>query len=171
MHPMASFPQHPFLACLFGVAGQTFGLRLESVSEIVPMAALSRPPSMPSVLEGFLNLGGAAIPVLRIAGLLGLPEERPALHTPLMVIRSGTLTLALLVNRVIGIVSIPVDGLVPIPETDSFNGCVDGRLLVTGDVAHLLSLDRLLLEKEQRTLAEFQATETRRLHQLEQVSS
>jgi purine-binding chemotaxis protein CheW len=168
---VTSFPQHPFRACLFSVAGETFGLRLESVSEIVPMAALSRPPSIPSVLEGFLNLGGAAVPVLRIAGLLGLPEERPALHTPLVVIRSGTLLLALLVNRVIGIVSVPMDGLVPISDTDSFNGCVDGRLLVADEAVHLLSVDRLLLEKEHRTLAEFQATETRRLRQIEQVPS
>jgi len=31
-----------FRVCLFKVAGERFGLRLETVSEIVPMAALSR---------------------------------------------------------------------------------------------------------------------------------
>ena len=62
--------------CVFELAGQSFGLPLESVREIVPMAALSRPPSMPSILEGFLNLRGTALPVLRIAALLGLPQDR-----------------------------------------------------------------------------------------------
>lgn len=157
--------------CLFRLSGKTFGLRLQSVAEIVPMAALSRPPSTPSILEGFLNLGGSAIPVLRIAGLLGLPEERLELHTPILVLRHDALPLALLVNRVTGIVSVPEGSLVPIAHTDSFNGCVEGDLTVAGDLVHLLSVDRLLLKKEEQALAELQAVETRRLRHIEPVSS
>ncbi len=161
-----------FRICLFELAGQPFGLRLESVSEIVPMAALSRPPCMPSILEGFLNLRGTALPVVRIAGLLGLPQDPLDLHTPLVIIRGGTLPLALLVNRVTGIVSIPFDGVLPIAESDSFNGCVDGRLTATGSGAvHLLSLERLLLEKEQQILAQFHATESTRLRHIDQELS
>jgi purine-binding chemotaxis protein CheW len=160
-----------FQVCLCLVAGERVALRLETVSEIVPMAALSRPPSMPSVLEGFLNLGGTAVPVLRLARLLGLPEAPLELHTPLVIVRGGILPLALLVNRVLGIAAVTADGLVPIGHMDSFNGCVDGRLTIANDVVHLLSLERLLLEKEQRTLAECHATETRRLRQLEQVTA
>ena len=160
-----------FRACLFQLAGQSFSLRLDSVGEIVPMAALSRPPSMPSILEGFLNLRGTAHPVLRIAGLLGLPQARLELHTPLVIVRGRPAPLALLVERVTGIVSVPVGGLVPISETDSFNGCVDGRLTAEGHVAHLLSLDRLLLEKEQQILTEFQANEASRLRQIDQGPS
>jgi purine-binding chemotaxis protein CheW len=161
-----------FRVCLFELAGQRFGLRLESVSEIVPMAALSRPPCMPSILEGFLNLRGTALPVLRIAALLGLPQDPLDLHTPLVIIRSGALPLALLVDRVTGIVSFPFDDVVPIATSDSFNGCVDGRLTATGGSAiPLLSLKRLLLEKEQQILAQFHATETTRLRQIDQELS
>ena len=166
-----SFNEDGFRICLFELAGQSFGLRLESVSEIVPMVALSRPPSMPAILEGFLNLRGTALPVLKIATLLGLPQDPLELHTPLVIVRSASLRLALLVNRVTRIVSVPVRDLLPIAESDSFNCCVEGRLTTAGSAIHLLSLDRLLLEKEQRILAEFQATETKRLHQLDQVLS
>src|SRR5258706_11091048 len=153
--------------CLFELGGHTFGLRLESVREIVPMARLSCPPSMPSILEGFLNLRGTALPVLRLPELLGLPQDDLDLHTPLVILRGAELPLALLVNRVTGIVSLPVDGLVPISKGESFNGCVDGQLTTVGSTVHLLSLDRLLLEKEKRIVAEFHATETRRLGQIE----
>ena len=160
-----------FRVCLFEVGGHSFGLRLDSVREVVPMAALSRPPSTPGTLEGFLNLRGTAVPVLRVASLLGLPQDPLDLHTPLVIVRRGALPLALLVNRVTDIVSLSSDSLVSISEEDSFNGCVEGRLPMAGTDVHLLSLDRLLLEKEQHALAHFQETENRRLQQLERGPS
>jgi purine-binding chemotaxis protein CheW len=157
--------------CRFEIAGQFFGLRLESVSEVAPMAALSRPPSMPSILEGILNLRGAAVPVLRVASLLGLPADPLDLQTPLVIVhrvRRGDMSLALLVNRVTGIVSIATDELAAISPADSFNGCVESRLTSGGETVHLLSLDRLLLERERRSLAQFQEIEASRLRQFEQ---
>ena len=59
---------------------------------------------MPAILEGFLNLGGAVIPVLRIAELLGLLPQPPELHTPIVIIRGAT-PLGLLVTCVTGIIS------------------------------------------------------------------
>lgn len=159
-----------FGACIFEVANHTLALRLESVREIVPMAALSRPPSMPSLLEGVLNLRGTSIPVLRVALLLGLPQQPLELHTPLVVVRDEPVALALLVERVTGIVAVSAGVLAPTSKSNSFNGCVEGVLPSAGTTVHLLSLDRLLLEKERRTLAEFQATETRRLRQVQQAS-
>ncbi len=156
--------------CLFELAGHNFGIRLESVQEVVPMAALSRPPAMPALFEGFLNRRGTAIPVLRTAAVLGLPPDRLELHTPLVILRAGV-PLALLVCRVTGIVTCPPDALAPAAAKDSFNGCIDGRLTGAFGSAHMLSLDRLLLEKERRILAEFQAIETSRLHQLDQGRS
>lgn len=155
--------------CLFELAGQHFGLRLSSVSEIVPMAALSRPPSMPSLLEGFLNLRGTSLPVVRTAAVLGLPQSRLELHTPLVVVRGQRLPLALLVNRVLGVAA--AAAVMPIAASDSFNGCVEGRLTADGHDVNLLSLDRLLLEKERQVLAQFQATETIRLRQLDARAS
>jgi chemotaxis signal transduction protein len=160
--------------CLFELAGHAFGVRLESVSEIVPMAALSHPPSMPRVLAGFLNLRGTSLPVLKLAALLGVPEPRLELHTPLVIVRHGSLLLALLVDRVTGIVSVPAGAHMSIAPSGSFNGCVAGQLSelsATGDAIHLLSIDRLLLENERRILAEFQATETTRLSLIGQVPS
>jgi purine-binding chemotaxis protein CheW len=155
--------------CLFEIAGDQFGLPLESISEIVPMADLSRPPTMPSILEGFLNLGGRAFPVLKIAALLGLRQELLTLHTPLLILR-GTQPLALLVDRALGIVVIEPGRIVAVSETDSFNGCVEGHVTCDDRTIHLLSLDRLLMKKEREVIAEFQATESKRLLQVAGMS-
>ena len=157
--------------CLFEVGSHTLGLRLQSISEVVPMAELSRPPSMPAIIEGFLNLRGTSIPVLKTADVLGLPQHTLELHTPLLIVRAAQVPLALLVKRVVGIVSIAADSLESRERSDSFNGCVEGLLTIAGNAVHLLAVDRLLLEKEERIVAEFQTIETRRLCQLEQQAS
>ena len=51
------------------------------------MASLFRPPTIPSLLEGFLNLRGTAVPVLSLGRLFGLHERPLELHTPLVILR------------------------------------------------------------------------------------
>lgn len=141
-----------------------FALRLDLVREAVPMAALARPPSMPAVLEGVLNLRGVAVPVMRLAFLLGLPQDALDLHTPLVVMR-GPAPMALLVHRIVGIA--PVSGFVALPDAESLNGCVEGQLTIKGTTVQLLAAPRLLLEKESRALAHFQAAAETRLQHVE----
>src|SRR4029077_2630145 len=71
---------------VFHLAGQAYGLPLRSVQEVVPMTVLSRPPTLPVVLAGFLNLGGSAVPVLHLNRLLGVADFAVGLHTPLLVL-------------------------------------------------------------------------------------
>src|SRR5262245_5514632 len=92
---------------LFDVAGQQFGLLVVFVREILPMATLSRPPALPSILEGFLNLEGMAIPVVRMDILFGLAKQSLESYSVLIILRGTELPVALLVQRVIGIVTAP----------------------------------------------------------------
>lgn len=157
--------QHTLL--LFHLAGQSYGIPLRDVQEVVPMARLSHPPSMPAVLAGFLNLGGIAIPVLRLDRLFGLQEQSVGLYTPLIVLRDAESRLALMVEKVSRIVSVPADELVPVPENHSFNDCVEEMATFADHVVLLLSTGRILLEKEQQCLAEFQDREQTRLREME----
>ena len=149
--------------CRFELDGASFGLPIESVREITPMAALARPPAIASIIEGFLNLRGVSLPVVRLAELVGLKSQALELHTPLVIVRSGEMLMALLVKRVNGLLTVPSNELRPIAKSDSFNGCVDATITSAGATVHLLSLNRLLLEKERQMLAEFQKVETARL--------
>jgi purine-binding chemotaxis protein CheW len=150
----------------FEVAGRPFGLWIGSVVEIVPMARLSRPPSMPSILEGFLNLGGAAVPVLRLDRLFGLSKLSPGPYSPLLILRAAC-PLALLVERVNGIVPAGPDRLVTGRDQTSFNGCIEADLMSETGVIHIVSADRLLLDQERKTIAEFQTLEADRLRDLQ----
>ena len=154
---------------VFQVAGESFALALTCVQEIVPMAQLSRPPGLPRILEGLLNLSGTAVPVLRLDRLLDLSEARPGLYSTLLVLRAGHSPHALLVDKVSEIVSVSTKSLLPVREGQSFNGCAEAELSANGRVIHTLSPERLLLEQERKTLTEFQTTAQQRLRELQAV--
>ncbi len=152
---------------VFSLAGQAYGLPLRDVQEVLPMARLTRPPDLPAVLAGFLNLRGTAVPVLRLGRLFGLPEQPSGLYTPLIVLRSPDTPLVLLADQLSGIVAVSDAAVVAVPEDHSFNDCVVGMATVDGRVVLLLSPARLLLDKEQQCLAELQDREQARLREME----
>ena len=56
-----------------------------------------------------------------------------------------------------------ISALLPAGEENSFNACAEAVVPVRGQVVHLLSPTRILLEKERDALAGFQAMAQRRI--------
>jgi chemotaxis signal transduction protein len=150
---------------VFHTSGFDCAFPLETVKEIVPMAMLSTPPGMASCLAGFLNLRGAAVAILRLDRLFDLPEQRPGLYTPLIILRSAAT--GVLVASVRRIVSVTETVLLPLPDKHMFHDCATASIDVSGDIIYLLSPDRILLESERNLLKDLQAMEQERLGQLE----
>ena len=148
----------------FILGGQFCALPAESVSEILPMAWLSRPPGLPSILKGFLNLRGSAVPVLRTARLFGLPEPSLGPYTPLLIARGRSHPLGLLVEAATSMASVP-GPLLPVPEDCLFNECAEG-ITPGEEPVCVLCLERLLLAEERRRILELQALEQERLEAL-----
>jgi purine-binding chemotaxis protein CheW len=160
----ASAPEHNVV--LFDVADRSFAISVASVQEIVPMATLSRPPVRPSLLEGFLNLGGVPVAVVRLDTLFCFSKQPLKPYSPLIVLRSAENPVALLVERVIGIASAPSTNFVTMQDHSSFNGCIESAVHLDTGVVHVVSVARLLLERERRAIAEFQVIEAGRLLKL-----
>lgn len=154
----------PVSLLVFEIAGQFCGLAVGAVQEIAPMAALARSPGQPRILEGFLNLRGSAIPVVRLDRLFDLAPLPPALHTPIVVLKNG---IAILTDRVIDIVTVAAADLQPIAPDSSFNQCAQSQIVRGSRAIHLLSEERLLLNKERQCVAELQARAQEYLDELE----
>jgi purine-binding chemotaxis protein CheW len=121
---------------------------------------------MPSSVEGILNLGGTAVPVLRLDRLLGLPVGDAGLYSMLIILkRSKYSAYALLVERTSEILSFPCNELLPLNEEDSFNACAEASFPLKGRVVPLLSPQRILLEKETQALSEFQTLAQHRIEE------
>jgi purine-binding chemotaxis protein CheW len=160
--------QRQRLLLVFQLGDEIAAFQVESVERITPMAHLARPPGLPSIVEGFLNLAGTAVPVLRLDRLLQLPMQQPGLYSMLIILKGiGSTPIAMLVDRVSQMLSVPDGALLPVGKHDLFNGCAEAVVPVRDRTIHLLSPVRILLEKERESLSEFQAIAQRRLRDLE----
>jgi purine-binding chemotaxis protein CheW len=155
---------------VFRLGRQLVAMPVAAVREVVPIAWLSKPIQMPSVVEGILNLGGVAVAVLRLDRLLGIDDSRVNLDSSILVMRGGS-SFGLLVDRVEFVRRLSDFHLAPVGDSQSFNGCVTGELTGNGDAIPLVSWDLLLVEEERVRLAEFQDRAQTRLANTVEASS
>lgn len=155
---------------VFELDGSSFAIPLAAVREILPLPLLSNPPGLPSLLAGFLNLGGQAIPVLNLKRLFGGPDSGSGPYSHIVVLRETSASLGLLVDRSAGTVALSPESLMPVSHGQSLNDCVEAGARIGNQTAHVLSVERLLLKQEQARVAELQAMEQERLRRLAEPS-
>jgi purine-binding chemotaxis protein CheW len=159
------------MVVIFEVGGQSYGLGLEAVREILPLPQLSQPPGLPPVLAGFFDLGGEATAVVRLARLFGVAELEPTFSTPLLLVRWTGLPLALLVDCVREIAMLSEQAMTALGENVCFNACAQGLARVGETGVVLLCEQRLFREQELRRFGELTAIEQLRLSQLQEAAS
>jgi len=152
---------------VFRVSDHLFALPLAVVREVAPYCALSRPPSLPGCVEGLLNLRGQAVPVIRLDRLLFLAETSPCLESVLLILQRGAETVALLVDRAVGIRAVEADQTSPLAPGSGCAPCVSAQASLPEGTALLLSPELLLLTREQEVLSHLRDVEQERLAAIE----
>jgi purine-binding chemotaxis protein CheW len=84
---------------IFRIAGESFGLRLANVAEIIRQPHLARMPLVPPSLLGLANLRGIVLPVVSLRALLHLPAVDASEQTRVIVMR-GDAPVGFVVDRV-----------------------------------------------------------------------
>ncbi|MBF0563056.1 MAG: chemotaxis protein CheW, partial [Alphaproteobacteria bacterium] len=110
-------------------------------------------------VEGFLDLAGEIMPVLRLDRLMGLNGAPVELYTPLVVTAAGGDRMALMVDQVLGVATAAIH---PVMAGETLNGCVAGVAGAGDAAASLLAIDRILLVLERQRIAAFQREITAR---------
>jgi purine-binding chemotaxis protein CheW len=145
---------------VFDVCGTACALHRDAAREFLPLPRLWRPPALPRPVAGFFNLGGRAVPALRLDVLFEFPQrdgdEESDLYRHLIVTEGlgAAQATALLVDRVLDVATVDASRLSPVQQTDSLNGCVEAEILWQDRLVHLLSLERILLAEERQALDE-----------------
>lgn len=155
---------------IFHLGGHAFAFESQMVAEVVPNAWLARPPALPSMVAGLLDLGGVAVTVLRGDHALDLPEQTFGLAASILIMRQTEDAARGLSDRVVGVLVGRVDGvrdlascqILPLSEELSFRSLVLAQLQVGGDVVHLLDWKRVLDAEEVLRLSDFHDRALRR---------
>ncbi|MDB5433223.1 MAG: chemotaxis protein CheW [Caulobacter sp.] len=143
-----------------GLGAETFAVPVEFVREILDYQTPFGIPEGPGWLLGLIDVRGRATPTLDLRMKLGLPPIAPTLTTRILVldIPAGgrTLSLGLVADRVIEVISVRADQIEPSPDigvpwrSDYMHGVVrrESGFVVLFDLARLLtSQDAAALEQ------------------------
>lgn len=105
----------PPRACVFEVAGVSYGFPVGAVREVAMLQQVTPVPRAPLAIRGVANLRGVLLPVVDPAAALGHVAQPSRAVTPTVVIRDGAEQVGLAVESVTGL--LPIESLVPSAPT------------------------------------------------------
>jgi len=151
-------------ALVFTIAQGRLGLDIGQVEEVLPMVRLVKPPEMPAVLRGFVNLEGVLIPVIRLENLLRLDTSADSWHpetnlsSVIIVANLSGLLVAWMAEEDVSTLRYDSTATVRLPTNHVLNNCAERVIARTPPVPSivLLEAERLLLESERVRLVELQ---------------
>lgn len=139
------------LAC-FSLGDNLFAVDIMRIREIIQPLKISSLPVPSTALEGVINLRGAVIPVMDLRKRFGMPPAPAGKLPKLLVIALPRLDLALVVDDVLEVITVPAADIKPPPEVNEMNGleCLLGVCLSGDRVFMILDIDTLLDPSEYR---------------------
>jgi len=139
---------------VFQLAGETYGVDINYVHEIIRLQPITEVPRTPDFIEGVINLRGRIIPVIDLHKRFGLPPAETTNNTRIMVVEVGGMTVGMIVDAVSEVLRLPEENIEPPPPI--IKGVDVAYLKGVGKwedkLIILLDLDRVLQEKEQEEL-------------------
>jgi purine-binding chemotaxis protein CheW len=139
---------------VFDLEGESYGVNIATVQEIIRMQHITRVPRAPEYVKGVTNLRGRVIPVVNLRQRFGLPLVEDSESARIVVVEIGEQTIGMVVDGVSEVLRLMSDSIEPpspvvtTVASDYLRGIakLDGRLIT------LLSLDRLLSHQEFKSL-------------------
>lgn len=129
---------------VFHLDAQKYGIPINSVQEIQQIVALSEVPGGGLGVIGMVNLRGTVIPALDLRVLVGLPAMKFHLNTPMLICRTRGHLVALLVDEVEDVVTLPENCLGPPPQMHGLADRMLGVCRMDGGLIYLFDVDGLL---------------------------
>lgn len=135
-------------AVIFRIRTEEFGVKINSVREIVRLVEITHLPDAPGFLEGVINIRGQVIPVINLANQFGFaPLQEYPKTARIIVIEIGEKIVGMIVDEVPQVLSILEDNIEESPElfkssikTDYISGIakLDNRLIVMLNLSNVL---------------------------------
>jgi len=137
----------------FVVDGDTYGIEIRYVTEIIGLQKITPVPDMPAFVRGIINLRGKIIPVMDMRVRFNKPFREYMERTCIIVVDIRDLSIGLIVDSVAEVVNIPAGAVAPPPElTRRGNRFIMGIGQAAGEVKLLLDCEKLLTEEETEQL-------------------
>ena len=127
---------------MFKLADREFALDVTCVREVIRMVALTPLPSMsdiPSEVMGAIIVRGTPVLVVDLRKRFGLPVQPPNANSPLLLIDTGKLIFAALVDQVTSVIHVESDPGGLLKVDDRLVSRLDPQQLPTQSMLSLLA--------------------------------
>ena len=91
------------------VAGQSYGLPIQNIVQIIEMVAISPLPAAPRIVVGVIDFRGQVIPLVDMRRRLHLAHRPYDLRTPIVVCRLNGCRTGLIVDSVSGVIELGLE--------------------------------------------------------------
>lgn len=139
----------------FMLGGESFGIGIMAVKEIIEFGSVTEVPMMPDSIRGVINLRGAVVPVMDLAARFGRAQSVPGKRTCIVIVElatgDGPQVTGVVVDAVSAVLDIAAADIEPAPafgtriRSDFIGGMgkVNGKFVILLNVEQLLALDGL----------------------------
>lgn len=135
--------------------GESYGVPISQVYEIIRAGSITLVPNSPSYIEGVINIRGRVMPVLNLRKKLHLPDMKITKASRIIVTEVNSKVVGLLVDSIAHVSKIPADRVERTPEevleenTDYITGVgkLDDQLIILLDTERLLKREKFELKE------------------------
>ena len=131
---------------VFDLAGESYGINIGTVREIIRMQAITHVPEPPEFVEGVINLRGRVIPVVDLRRRFGLAAGAQTPESRIVVVDITGHDIGVIVDAVTEVLRVPGSAIEPaaalVTTEDSYY--MDGIAKIGSRLLILLDLDRVL---------------------------
>ena len=129
----------------FQIGDQVLGVDIMAIREIRAWSPATPLPNVPPHVRGVVNLRGVVLPVLDLSHRLGWGMTDPSARHVIIVVRIGEQLQGLIVDAVNDIVTVPDDGMQPLPDIGDTPAasCLEGLATLDQRLLLILALERL----------------------------
>lgn len=131
----------------FNLADKEYALNIESVREVRRIKNITPIPKALDFIEGVVSMKGHVVPIINLRKKLGLPGQDKRGLNRVIITESGNHVLGLIVDNVIGVISLGESDIEPPDDILRKAGYLVGvgklgkRLILIADVEKLLSIE------------------------------
>ncbi len=132
----------------FFVEGQTYGLEIQYVTDIIEIQPITVIPKIPKYIEGVINLRGKVIPVMNVRSRFGKDHIDYDERTCIIVVEMDDISVGLIVDRVSEVISVLASQLTPPPNNKTVNANKYIKHLVNtdDDVIFILDSNKIIID-------------------------
>ncbi len=135
---------------VFQLSGESFGVDIAQVREIITMQSIVHVPRAPAIVEGIINLRGQVIPVIDLLKRFALNARRDRETERIVVVEFDGVSIGLMVDAVSEVLRINRDIIAPPSPVilDADADYLEGIAKVDGQLIIVLNLKRVLSHEE-----------------------